>query len=75
MKHRSPVGGVDTPMLWKNPNVKSGLEQIDRSVLGTPGDIAAVIAFLAAPESDFVRGSSLIIHGGRLGTSGLKTEY
>jgi meso-butanediol dehydrogenase/(S,S)-butanediol dehydrogenase/diacetyl reductase len=60
-------GAVDTPMLWENPNVKSGLEQIDRGVLGKPEDIAAVIAFLAADESEFVRGSALIVDGGRLG--------
>jgi NAD(P)-dependent dehydrogenase (short-subunit alcohol dehydrogenase family) len=60
-------GAVDTPMLWENPNVKSGLEQIDRGVLGKPEDIAAVIAFLAADESEFVRGSSVIVDGGRLG--------
>lgn len=60
-------GAVDTPMLWDNPNVKSGLEKIDRGVLGKPEDIAAVIAFLAADDSEFVRGSSVIVDGGRLG--------
>lgn len=60
-------GAVNTPMLWKNPNVKSGLETIDRGVLGEPKDIAAVIAFLASDEAEFVRGSSLIVDGGRLG--------
>ncbi|HUS35245.1 MAG TPA: glucose 1-dehydrogenase [Verrucomicrobiae bacterium] len=60
-------GAVDTPMLWENPNVKSGLERIDRGVLGKPDDIAAVIAFLAADESEFVRGSAVIVDGGRLG--------
>ena len=60
-------GAVDTPMLWENPNVKSGLEKIDRGVLGKPEDIAATIAFLAADESEFVRGSSVIVDGGRLG--------
>jgi meso-butanediol dehydrogenase / (S,S)-butanediol dehydrogenase / diacetyl reductase len=60
-------GAVDTPMLWENPNVKSGLEAIDRGVLGKPEDIAAVIAFLAADESEFVRGSAVIVDGGRLG--------
>jgi meso-butanediol dehydrogenase/(S,S)-butanediol dehydrogenase/diacetyl reductase len=60
-------GAVNTPMLWENPNVKSGLEKIDRGMMGTPEDIAAVIAFLAASESEFVRGSSVIVDGGRLG--------
>jgi NAD(P)-dependent dehydrogenase (short-subunit alcohol dehydrogenase family) len=60
-------GAVNTPMLWENPNVKSGLEQIDRGVLGQPDDLAAVIAFLASDEAEFVRGSSVIVDGGRLG--------
>ncbi len=60
-------GAVNTPMLWENPNVKSGLEHIDRGVLGQPDDVAAVIAFLASDEAEFIRGSSVIVDGGRLG--------
>ena len=60
-------GAVNTPMLWNNPNVRSGLEHIDRGVLGQPEDLAAVIAFLASDEAEFVRGSSVIVDGGRLG--------
>jgi NAD(P)-dependent dehydrogenase (short-subunit alcohol dehydrogenase family) len=58
---------VDTPMLWENPNVKSGLEHIDRGVLGKPKDIAEVICFLCSSEAEFVRGSAVIVDGGRLG--------
>lgn len=60
-------GAVNTPMLWDNPNVKSGLEKIDRGNLGQPEDLAAVVAFLASDEAMFVRGSSVIVDGGRLG--------
>jgi NAD(P)-dependent dehydrogenase (short-subunit alcohol dehydrogenase family) len=60
-------GAVNTPMLWENPNVKSGLERIDRGILGQPEDLAAVIAFLASEEAEFVRGASVIVDGGRLG--------
>jgi NAD(P)-dependent dehydrogenase (short-subunit alcohol dehydrogenase family) len=60
-------GAVDTPMLWNNPNVKSGLEQIDRGVLGKPEDLASVIAFLASDEAEFVRGAAVVVDGGRLG--------
>lgn len=60
-------GAVDTPMLWENPNVRSGLEKIDRGMLGTAEDVAAVIAFLASAEAEFVRGSAVIVDGGRLG--------
>jgi meso-butanediol dehydrogenase/(S,S)-butanediol dehydrogenase/diacetyl reductase len=60
-------GAVDTPMLWENPNVKSGLEKIDRGMMGTPEEVANVIAFLASSESSFVRGASITADGGRLG--------
>jgi NAD(P)-dependent dehydrogenase (short-subunit alcohol dehydrogenase family) len=60
-------GAVDTPMLWNNPNVKAGLEKIDRGVLGKPEDLAAVIAFLLSDEAEFMRGSAVIVDGGRLG--------
>jgi NAD(P)-dependent dehydrogenase (short-subunit alcohol dehydrogenase family) len=59
-------GAIDTPMLWNNPNVKSGLEAINKSDVGKPIDVAAVIAFLASPEAEFVQGASLLIDGGRL---------
>jgi glucose 1-dehydrogenase len=59
-------GAIDTPMLWNNPNVKSGLEQINKAEVGKPVDVAVVIAFLASPESEFVQGTSVLIDGGRL---------
>lgn len=60
-------GAVDTPMLWANPNVKSGLEKIDRTDIGKPDDVAAVIAFLASDQSVFIQGAAVIADGGRLG--------
>ncbi|GJG89593.1 3-oxoacyl-ACP reductase [Gemmatimonadetes bacterium T265] len=59
-------GAVDTPMLWDNPNVKSGVEKVDRSMVGEPEDLAAVIAFLASDEAKFVQGTTLVVDGGRL---------
>ncbi|WAS90666.1 SDR family NAD(P)-dependent oxidoreductase [Nannocystis punicea] len=59
-------GAIDTPMLWENPNVKSGVERIDRSEVGKPEDVAAAIAFLAAPEAAFVQGTAVVVDGGRL---------
>lgn len=64
------LGAVDTPMLWSNPNVKSGAEKIDRSMVGSPGDIAAAILFLASPGAAFVTGSVLEVDGGRLARLG-----
>lgn len=59
-------GAVDTPMLWDNPNVKSGVEKVDKSLVGTPEDLANVIAFLASDEAAFVQGASVVVDGGRL---------
>jgi meso-butanediol dehydrogenase / (S,S)-butanediol dehydrogenase / diacetyl reductase len=60
------AGAIDTPMLWDNPNVKSGAEKIDPSVVGKPEDIAAAIAFLASDDAAFVTGTALRVVGGRL---------
>src|SRR5690242_10378045 len=58
-------GAVDTPMLWNNPNVKSGKEKVQGAV-GEPKDIAAAICFLASPEARFVNGTTLVVDGARL---------
>lgn len=59
-------GAVDTPMLWDNPNVRSGVETVDPAAVGSPEAVAAAIAFLAAPEAGFVQGATLAVDGGRL---------
>jgi NAD(P)-dependent dehydrogenase (short-subunit alcohol dehydrogenase family) len=59
-------GAVDTPMLWENPNIKSGAETIDRDDVGAVADIAAAVAFLASEEARFISGTTLIVDGGRL---------
>ena len=58
-------GAVDTPMLWNNPNIKSGVEKIEGAV-GKPEDIAAPVCFLASPEARFITGTTLVADGGRL---------
>jgi NAD(P)-dependent dehydrogenase (short-subunit alcohol dehydrogenase family) len=58
-------GAVDTPMLWSNPNVKSGKEKIQGKV-GKPEDIAAAICFLASADARFINGTTLVVDGGRL---------
>ena len=58
-------GAVDTPMLWSNPNVKSGAEKI-KGAVGKPEDIAAAICFLASAEARFITGTTLVVDGGRL---------
>src|SRR5689334_15045249 len=58
-------GAVNTPMLWNNPNVKSGAEKIQGAV-GKPEDIAAAVCFLASDEARFITGTTLVADGGRL---------
>ena len=61
-------GAINTPMLWDNPNVKSGVEKIDQADVGQPEDIAAVAAFLASDDAArFVTGASLPVDGGTPG--------
>jgi meso-butanediol dehydrogenase/(S,S)-butanediol dehydrogenase/diacetyl reductase len=59
-------GAVDTPMLWQNPNVRSGVETIDPKDVGKPEDVAAAVAYLASDEAAFVEGAALRVDGGRL---------
>lgn len=59
-------GAVDTPMLWDNPNVKSGAEKINPADIGKPEDLAAAIAYLASDDAAFVQGAMLRVDGGRL---------
>jgi NAD(P)-dependent dehydrogenase (short-subunit alcohol dehydrogenase family) len=59
-------GAIDTPMLWENPNLKSGAETLDKRDVGQPRDIAAATAFLASDEAAFITGASLAVDGGRL---------
>jgi NAD(P)-dependent dehydrogenase (short-subunit alcohol dehydrogenase family) len=59
-------GAVDTPMLWENPNIKSGVETINLTDVGKPEDIAATIAYLASDDAKFVDGAAVRVDGGRL---------
>jgi len=59
-------GAIDTPMLWSNPNVKSGAEKLDPKDIGKPEDVAGAAAFLASSDAAFVTGASLEVDGGRL---------
>ena len=59
-------GAIDTPMLWNNPNVKSGAETINPQDVGKPEHIAAAAAFLASEDAAFITGAALNVDGGRL---------
>jgi len=66
-------GAVDTPMLWSNPNVKSGVEKVQGSI-GKPEDIAAAICFLASAEARFITGTTLVVDGGMMLYPGFETN-
>lgn len=59
-------GAIDTPMLWENPNIKSGLEVLKKSDVGQAGDVAEAIVYLASDHSRFIQGTELRVDGGRL---------
>jgi NAD(P)-dependent dehydrogenase (short-subunit alcohol dehydrogenase family) len=59
-------GAIDTPMLWTNPNLKSGAETLDKAEVGKPENIAAAAAFLASDDAAFITGAALAVDGGRL---------
>ncbi len=59
-------GAIDTPMLWENPNIKSGLETINKTDVGKPENVAAAIAYLSSDDAEFVQGVALNVDGGRL---------
>ena len=59
-------GAIDTPMLWSNPNLKSGAEKLDPKDVGKPENIAAAVAFLASADAAFITGAALPVDGGRL---------
>lgn len=58
-------GAVDTPMLWNNPNVKSGAEKVEGAI-GKPEQLAAAICFIASDDASFINGTTLVVDGGRL---------
>ena len=58
-------GAIDTPMLWTNPNLKTGAEKLDPKDIGKPEHIAAAVAFLASDDAAFIPGASLAVDGGR----------
>lgn len=59
-------GAIDTPMLWDNPNIKSGAETVDKAYVGRPEDIAGAVAFLLSDDAAFLTGASVDVDGGRL---------
>jgi enoyl-[acyl-carrier protein] reductase III len=61
-------GFVDTPSTRKLPNFANVSEEIAARTpekrIGRPEDLAGVVAFLCSPESNWIRGQTLVVDGG-----------
>jgi len=60
-------GLTQTPMLRQN--FRPGAAPLDSSTipvgrLGTPADMAAIVRFIASPESGFITGATFDVNGG-----------
>jgi enoyl-[acyl-carrier protein] reductase III len=66
-------GFIDTPTMHLAPNYNKMTDYIREHTpekrLGQPEDLAGVVSFLCTPDSDWIRGQTLIVDGGfSLGT-------
>jgi len=63
-------GAIETPInkaLLNDPGkLKPLLENIPLNRLGTPDDVAAVVAFLASGDADYITGTTVFVDGGLL---------
>lgn len=63
-------GAIETPInksLMDNPEkLNAVLNNIPLGRLGQPSDVAAMVAFLASPDADYVTGSTFYVDGGLL---------
>jgi 2-hydroxycyclohexanecarboxyl-CoA dehydrogenase len=67
-----PPGFIDTPMLRAAADqgllggtIESHIERTPVRRIGRPEDIAAMCAFLASPEADYITGQIMVVSGGR----------
>ena len=58
-------GAVDTPLLWSNPNLQSGAEKLEGTVIPAQG-IADAICYLASDQAAYVTGTIMSVDAGRL---------
>jgi glucose 1-dehydrogenase len=63
-------GAIETPINTKLLNdptkLNALLQNIPLKRLGKPEDVASMVAFLAAPESDYITGTTVFVDGGLL---------
>ena len=59
-------GAIDTPMLWNNPDIKSGAEVVSPHDVGKLEQIATEMAVLGSDDGGVMTGASLVVGGGWL---------
>jgi NAD(P)-dependent dehydrogenase (short-subunit alcohol dehydrogenase family) len=60
-------GSIDTPLTWRKASdevIKMTKEMTPLKRIGTPEEIAGMIAFLSANDSNFMTGSLIVMDGG-----------
>lgn len=61
-------GAISTPinaaLLQDKPKLDALLEKIPLGRLGTPEDVAGLVAFLASKDADYVTGATFFVDGG-----------
>jgi glucose 1-dehydrogenase len=57
---------INTKLLNEPDKLNALLQNIPLKRLGTPEDVASMVAFLASSESDYVTGSTFVVDGGLL---------
>jgi glucose 1-dehydrogenase len=55
---------INTALLNDKPKLDALLEKIPLGRLGTPEDVAGLVAFLASKDADYVTGATFFVDGG-----------
>jgi glucose 1-dehydrogenase len=55
---------INTALLEDKPKLDALLEKIPLGRLGTPEDVAGLVAFLASKDADYITGATLVVDGG-----------
>jgi glucose 1-dehydrogenase len=55
---------INTALLQDKPKLDALLEKIPLGRLGTPEDVAGLVAFLASKDADYVTGATFFVDGG-----------
>ena len=61
-----PVGGRETEKRMKEGNIKDKIAKIPLARIAEPEEIASVALFLAAEESSYITGQTIIVDGGSI---------